>query len=88
MEKDRQEIPEPTDINVLDVPDGAIKSLVSVDMAQVRKAWNTRSASRTVTLPAWLDEKAKREQVNFSQVLQQALKDALGIKQGDAAQTA
>lgn len=88
MEKDGQEIPEPTDINALDVSDGAIKSLVSVDMAQVRKEWNARSVSRTVTLPAWLDEKAKREQVNFSQVLQQALKDTLGIKQNDAVQTA
>ena len=85
MEKDGLEIPEPTDINALDVPDGAIKSLVSVDMAQVRKEWNTRSVSRTVTLPAWLDEKAKREQVNFSQVLQQALKETLGIR---SAQTA
>ena len=88
MEKDGHPIPEPTDINTLDVPAEAIKSLVSVDMAQVRKEWNTRSVSRTVTLPAWLDEKAKREQVNFSQVLQQALKDMLGIKPGDVVQTA
>lgn len=37
------------DTNALDVPDVAMKSLVSVDMAQVRSAWNTRSVRRAVT---------------------------------------
>lgn len=81
MEKDGHAIPNPTDINEIEAPEGAIKSLVAVDMTSVRKEWSRRSVNRTVTLPAWLDERAKKEQLNFSQLLQQALKDALGIAQ-------
>lgn len=88
MEKDGLNIPEPSDIRALDVPEGAIKTLVAADMIEFRKAWNTRSVTRTVTLPAWLDEMAKKEQVNFSQALQQALKDTLGIEQSRKPQMA
>ena len=38
-----------------------------------------RSVNRTVTLPAWLNAAALERNVNFSQVLQDALKDLLGI---------
>lgn len=88
MEKKGQLIPEPSDIRTVEVPDDAIKTLIAADMMEFRKAWNTRSVTRTVTLPAWLDEMAKKEQVNFSQALQHALKDTLGIDQEYMPQTA
>jgi len=34
---------------------------------------------KTLTIPQWLNELAEREHINFSQILQSALKDALGI---------
>jgi hypothetical protein len=36
--------------------------------------------SRTVTLPTWLDMLAKNKNLNFSQILQKALKKELNIK--------
>jgi len=86
MEKDGQPIPEPSDIRTIEVHNDSIKTLVAVDMIEFRRAWDTRSVNRTVTLPAWLDEMAKKEQVNFSQALQQALKNKLGIDQSHTPQ--
>ena len=40
-------------------------------------AENNRSVNRTVTLPAWLNALALEHNVNFSQVLQEALKNLL-----------
>ena len=86
MEKDGQPIPESSDIRTIEVHNDSIKTLVAVDMIEFRRAWDTRSVNRTVTLPAWLDEMAKKEQVNFSQALQQALKNKLGIDQSHTTQ--
>ena len=44
----------------------------SIRMAQVNK-----SVNRTVTLPAWLNAAALERNINFSQVLQEALKAQL-----------
>ena len=86
MEKDGKPIPESSDIRTIEVHNDSIKTLVAVDMIEFRRAWDTRSVNRTVTLPAWLDEMAKKEQVNFSQALQQALKNKLGIDQSHTPQ--
>lgn len=80
MEKDGHAIPKPTDIKTIAAKADEIKSLVTVDMRTVRKEWDNKSVSRTVTIPAWLDTMAKEERINFSQTLQQALKEALGVK--------
>lgn len=79
MEKDGNPIPKPSDIRDVQISGDEIKSLVAADMAEVRKAWDNRCVSRTVTLPAWLDSMAKKEQVNFSQTLQYALKNILKV---------
>jgi len=38
-----------------------------------------KSVSRTVTLPAWLNAAAVERDVNFSQILQNALKEQLHL---------
>lgn len=60
--------------------------LVDVYMPSVRMAEINRSVSRTVTLPAWLNAAAQERNINFSQVLQEALKGL--ILPHDAADTA
>ena len=53
-----------------DLPVGeAIVNLVSVDVAEYVK--------KTLSIPAWLNEAAVAQGVNFSQVLQRALKEQL-----------
>lgn len=53
--------------------------LVDVNMPSVRLSNVHKSVSRTVTLPAWLNAAAVEEHVNFSQVLQTALINQLGL---------
>lgn len=48
-------------------------------MPAVRMAQNNKSVNRTVTLPAWLNAAALERNINFSQVLQDALKTQMGI---------
>jgi hypothetical protein len=50
-------------------------------MPSIRQAHINRSVNRTVTLPAWLNAAALERNINFSQVLQDALKDQLHIRQ-------
>ena len=48
-------------------------------MPPFRSEMNNRSVKKTLTVPKWLDELAIQNNVNFSHVLQDALKDHLGV---------
>ena len=48
-------------------------------MPSIRMAQVNRSVNRTVTLPAWLNATALEKGINFSQVLQDALKKELHL---------
>ena len=59
-----------------DLPVGeAIVNLVSVDVAEYAKKHFEKSVKKTLSIPAWLNEAAVAQGVNFSQVLQRALKE-------------
>lgn len=61
-----------------DLPVGeAIVNLVSVDVAEYAKKHFEKSVKKTLSIPAWLNETAVAQGVNFSQVLQRALKEQL-----------
>ena len=79
MENDGDEIPEPTDIPALSVPDGAIPMLIDVFMPILRERMNNRYVKKTLTIPYWLNAEAEYQGVNFSGVLQEALKERLHI---------
>lgn len=59
----------PSDISAIHVTDG-FSSLVSCDINQYR---DTKAVKKTLTIPAWLNERAIAMGINFSQVLQDAL---------------
>lgn len=75
MEEDGEEIPLATPLKEVK-PEGNRRAvLIDVFMPAIRLAQNNRSVNRTVTLPAWLNAAALERGVNFSQVLQEALKE-------------
>ncbi|MGX7112537.1 type II toxin-antitoxin system HicB family antitoxin [Gemella cuniculi] len=53
--------------------------LINVDTEFVRRKEENKSVNKMVTLPKWLVDLGKERKVNFSQVLQQALKNELGV---------
>ena len=52
---------------------------VRIYVPAYREALYSKSVTRTVTLPYWLDKAAKKENLNFSQTLQEALMQELAI---------
>lgn len=73
LEEDGEEIPRPTPLCDVYVEDNERAVLIDVYMPSVRERNNSRSVNRTVTLPAWLNAAALEKNINFSQVLQEAL---------------
>lgn len=48
-------------------------NMVSVDVASYAKEHFEKSVKKTLTIPAWLNDLAMEQNINFSQVLQEAL---------------
>ncbi|MBY0584427.1 type II toxin-antitoxin system HicB family antitoxin [Murdochiella sp. Marseille-P8839] len=52
-------------------------TLVDVDFDLYRKKMSHKSVRKNITIPAWMDEEAKKKKINFSQVMQDALREIL-----------
>jgi predicted RNase H-like HicB family nuclease len=79
MEEDNIEIPEPSPIDKLKLDKNDIPLLVNVYMPLYREAIQNTSVKTTVTMPQWLKTMAEKNNINFSQVIQVALKQKLNI---------
>ncbi len=73
------EIPMPSKIEAIQKGDSDIVTLVDVDFDEYRKKHEMRTVRKNVSLPSWLNEEAERANINFSAVLQNALKAELHI---------
>ena len=80
LEEDGENIPAPTPLPLVKLEENERVVLVDVYMPSIRMAQVNRSVSRTVTLPACLNAAALEREVNFSQVLQDALKEQLHLR--------
>ena len=54
-------------------PDEAFVNIVTVDVAEYAKTHFEKSVKKTLSIPAWLNTAALEQNINFSQVLQEAL---------------
>lgn len=79
MEDDGECIPLPTDIPyIVHEPSQAIM-LIEVWMPLYRDRIKYASVKKTLTIPKWLNDIAEENNINFSQALQNTLKEQLGI---------
>lgn len=60
-------------------PDECFANIVTVDVAEYAKVHFEKAVKKTLTIPAWLNKAALEQNINFSQVLQDALKAQLHI---------
>ena len=79
LEKDGDAVPVPTQPPFEDMPEGTVIAAVTVFPDLVKNEMDNRAMKTNVTIPAWLKEMAEREKINFSQVLQTALKERLRV---------
>jgi predicted RNase H-like HicB family nuclease len=78
MEKDGEPLPERTDkIPKTGAGDMVVPVTVYPDM--VKDEMNNRREKTTVTIPHWLKEAAESEGLNYSRLLETAIKETLGI---------
>ena len=78
LQDENKPIPQPASF---DPPhqEGDIVTLVEVDFDAYRRMNDTRTVRKNVTLPNYLNEMAIKAGLNFSQVLQEGLKEKLGL---------
>lgn len=79
LEEDGEDIPQASSLQSVPLEANERAVLIDVYMPTIRMANINRSVSRTVTLPAWLNAAALERNVNFSQVLQDALRAQLHL---------
>ena len=87
---DKYALPKASDVNNVDLqavkeeygkPDGeAFVNIVSVDADEYANTHFIKYVHKNVTLPDWLEQRAKERKINFSLTLQKALAAELGIQ--------
>ena len=88
LEKADKDIPLPSEAQDVDIEKCDLSaeekanpfvSMVDLDLEEYRRKINKRAVRRNVSIPAWLDQAAEKEHVNFSRVLQEALLQKLNL---------
>lgn len=81
MEDEGEALPETTAFTTVqkEASGDAIVSLVDVDFTEYRRKNDLRTVKKNCTIPSWLSFEAERAGINFSAVLQAALKKELQI---------
>lgn len=79
LEQDGEILPEPSKLSDITAEQNEAVVLVDVFMPSIRLAQVNKAVNRTVTLPAWLNAAALENNINFSAVLQKALRAELNI---------
>ena len=81
MEQDKATIPLASQPRAIETEGGEFTSVVAVDTETYRRFYENKSVKKTLSIPMWLNEQAEQANVNFSQILQKALKEELKIAQ-------
>ena len=87
--QDGESVPVASDLRSIDahqiaqelgfIPQEAFVNIVTVDVIEYAKIHFEKSVKKTLSIPAWLNKAALEQNINFSQVLQDALKAKLHI---------
>lgn len=83
LEREEQDatIPQPSDpdkIEILDASDRIV--FIEVFMPPFRDEAANKAVTKNCTLPKWLRDAGEKAGLNFSQILQSSIKEALGIE--------
>ena len=87
LKKDGEAAPTPSSVDAIRLADvaaelevsmdGAFVNIITVDVEEYAKTHFEKAVKKTLTIPAWLNTAALEQNINFSQVLQDALKAQL-----------
>ncbi len=78
--ENKKELPKPTiKYDNIKLKDNQFINFVTIDLNEYRKKNNNKAIKKTLSIPEWLNVLAETENINFSQTLQEALKEKLEI---------
>ena len=77
--ENKEEIPVMSDPSRINCANGTFVMMIEFDSIDFNKRYNKKAIRKNVTIPAWLNESAEEKNVNFSNVLQNALMKKLNI---------
>ena len=78
-EEDGEMLKMPSKLNNINLNKNERVVLIEVNMLLFRETVQNTSVKKTLTIPKWINDLAEKNKINFSQVLQSALKNALGL---------
>lgn len=77
---DLEEFPKPTiPYSHIKLEENQFISIVEIDLVEYRKKYSNIAVKKTLTIPTWLNTIAEKNDINFSQLLQKALKEELKL---------
>lgn len=79
MEDEKLPIAPPSDPRGIPYGEDQLVTLVSADTTEYRKLYGDHAVKKTLSIPAWLNTLAEKSGVNFSFILQKALKSELHL---------
>ncbi|MBR4581294.1 MAG: type II toxin-antitoxin system HicB family antitoxin [Lachnospiraceae bacterium] len=79
IEDEKGDIPKASEINSLKMKKNEFASLIFADTMVYRQTLNNAAVKKTLSIPAWLNQAAIAAGINFSQVLQDALRAQLNM---------
>ena len=79
--EDLEKSPTPSDPSKVsaETENGQFMCVVEFDDIEYKKRNSSKSVKKTLTIPEWLNDEAEKQHVNFSGVLQEALKARLNV---------
>jgi predicted RNase H-like HicB family nuclease len=73
------DVPAPSPVENIAVEENAYVVIIEFDLLEYKKRTASKAVKKTLSIPCWLNEAATERGINFSAVLQDALKERLGV---------
>ncbi len=78
-EQEGREIPPASDIQDVEYGANEFVTYVLGDTDYYKRKHNNKAIKKTLTIPEWMNEEAMAQGINFSQLLQEAIEEKLGV---------
>lgn len=79
LEAENLSIPTPSNTSDIVTDSNTIVNLIRCDTLAYQRMFNNKSVKKTLTIPEWINERALAMDINFSQVLQDALLQKMNL---------
>ena len=78
-EEDKEPLPTPTNPKTIATNSRTFVAMLTADTMEYRRKMSKKTVKKTLSIPEWLNTMALEKNLNFSGILQDALKEKLGL---------